>query len=226
MRCCGSCRVPHDAMVSVQGLSLPVAQDRPLPAVQRAYFYVVLLVAIQMIVLGVAKRLRVGAEIALGAPSGGFTGLPFVFAEFNRPREQYREQASLAIALLLVAVPAWYLHYRAADAAARRSLVERGSALRSAYLQIVVLVTALLVFGYGQRVLFLVLQATLVGDSTFFRLEPSWEARAAGALAMGIAAAGAARFHPLPPAPERAAGAGSGRPAVLWARGGDTLARV
>src|SRR5204862_306299 len=143
-----------------------VRRSRPLPAVQRAYFYVVLLVAIHMIVLGVANLLRVGAEIALGAPSGGFTGLPFVFAEFSRPREQYREQASLAIALLLVAVPAWYLHYRAADAAARRSLVERGSALRSAYLQIVVLVTALLVFGYGQRVLFLVLQAALVGDST------------------------------------------------------------
>ena len=71
-------------MVSVQGLSLPVAQDRPLPAVQRAYFYVVLLVAIHMIVLGVANLLRVGAEIALGAPSGGFTGLPFVFADFNR----------------------------------------------------------------------------------------------------------------------------------------------
>ena len=81
------------------------ATERPLPAVQRAYFYVVLLVAIHMIVLGLANLLRVGAEIALDAPSGGFTGLPFVFAEFNRPREQYREQASLAIALLLVAVP-------------------------------------------------------------------------------------------------------------------------
>ena len=115
MRCCGSCPGRHDADVSTE--------ERALPAVQRAYFYVVMLVAIHMIVLGVANLLRVGAEIALGAPSGGFTGLPFVFAEFNRPREQYREQASLAIALLLVAVPAWYLHYRAADAAARRSLV-------------------------------------------------------------------------------------------------------
>ena len=182
---------------------------------QRAYFYVVLLVAIHMIVLGVANLVRVGAEIALGAPSGGFTGLPFVFAEFNRPREQYREQASLAIALLLVAVPAWYLHYRAADAAARRSLLERGSALRSAYLQIVVLVTALLVFGYGQRVIHLVLQAALVGDSTFFRLEPSWEARAAGALAMVIAAAGALVFHVRLAAADRATGALSGRAAEL-----------
>src|SRR6266436_2147140 len=104
-------------MVSVQDLSVPAAQDRPLPAVQRAYFYVVLLVAIHMIVLGVANLLRVGAEIALGAPSGGFTGLPFVFAEFNRPREQYREQASLAIALLVVGLPAWIIHFRIAQRA-------------------------------------------------------------------------------------------------------------
>jgi len=190
-------------------------EDRPLPAVQRAYFYVVLLVAIHMIVLGVANLLRVGAEIALGAPSGGFTGLPFVFADFNRPREQYREQASLAIALLLVAVPAWYLHYRAADAAARRSLLERGSALRSAYLHIVVLVTALLVFGYGQRVLHLILQALLVGDSTVFPLEPSWPARAAGALVMAITAAGALVFHLRLAAADRATGALSGRAAAL-----------
>ncbi len=191
------------------------ATERPLPAVQRAYFYVVLLVAIHMIVLGVANLLRVGAEIALSAPSGGFTGLPFVFAEFNRPREQYREQASLAIALLLVAVPAWYLHYRAADGAARRSLQERGSALRSAYLQIVVLITALLVFGYGMRVLRLVLQAVLVGDNQFFSPEPSWEARAMGALAMVLAAAGALVFHVRVAAVDRAGGALSGRAAEL-----------
>jgi hypothetical protein len=191
------------------------ASERPLPAVQRAYFYVVLLVAIHMIVLGVANLIRVGAEIALDAPSGGFTGLPFVFAEFNRPHEQYREQASLAIALLLVAVPAWYLHYRAADGAARRSLQERGSALCSAYLQLVVLITALLVFGYGMRVLRLVLQAALVGNNQFFPLEPSWEARALGALAMVIAAAGALVFHLRVAAADRASGAHSGRAAEL-----------
>ena len=204
-------------MVSVQDLSLPAAQDRPVPAVQRAYFYIVLLVAIHMIVLGVANLLRVGAEIALGAPSGGFTGLPFVFAEFNRPREQYREQASLAIALLLVAVPAWYLHYRAADAAARRSLVERGSALRSAYLQIVILVTALLVFGYGQRVLRLVLMAWVVGPAStqFFGLEPDWVARAAGAFAMVVAAASTLVFHVRIASADRASVALSARAADL-----------
>ena len=74
--------------------------ERPLPTVQRAYFYLVALVAIHMVVLAVANLLRVGAELALGAPSGGFTGLPFVFNEFSRPRDLYREQASLAIAHL------------------------------------------------------------------------------------------------------------------------------
>jgi hypothetical protein len=181
-------------------------ERRALPAVQRAYFYIVALVAIHMVVLGVANLLRVGAEIGLGAPSGGFTGLPFVFAEFNRPRDLYREQASLAIALLLVGAPAWWLTFRAADAAARRSPEERGSALRSAYLHLVIFVTALLVFGYGQRVLRLVLQSILIGDDQFFRIEPNWDARAYGAAAMALAAAGALAFHVRASAADRAAG--------------------
>src|SRR3979409_595211 len=120
MRCCGSCRDHHDASVSLE--------DRPLPAVQRAYFYVVRRVAVHMIVLGVANLLRVGAEIALNAPSGGFTGLPFVFNDFNYPRELYREQVSLAIALLVVGGPAWWFSFRAADREARREVAARASA--------------------------------------------------------------------------------------------------
>src|SRR5678815_3907558 len=93
--------------------------SREQTAIQRAYVYVVALVAVHMIVLGVANVLRVLAEIALGAPSGGFTGLPFVFADFNQPRELYREQASLAIALLAVGTPAWWWHFRLAQRAAQ-----------------------------------------------------------------------------------------------------------
>src|SRR6266545_5766290 len=133
---CGPCRAPHDAEVS--------SQARALPAVQRAYFYAVALVAIHMIVLGVANLMRVGAEIALGAPSGGFTGLPFVFGDLSQPRELYREHVSLAIALLLVGVPAWLVHFRTAQAAVRRDMSERASALRSLYINLVVFVTALL----------------------------------------------------------------------------------
>jgi hypothetical protein len=167
--------------------------------IQRAYVYAVALVSIHMVVLGVANLLRVLAEIALGAPSGGFTGLPFVFADFNRPRDLYREQASLAIALLLVGTPAWWWHFRLAQRSAK-AVEERASALRSAYVHVVVFVTALLVFGYGQRALRLVLQGTTfgTGDSvpaTFFGLEPDWQARAAGAAAMALSAAIALAFH-------------------------------
>ena len=173
--------------------------DRPLPAVQRAYFYLVALVAIHMVVLAVANLLRVGAEIAMGAPSGGFTGLPFVFNEFSRPRELYREQASLAIALLVVGLPAWAIHFRIAQRAALRSVAERGSALRSFYLHLVVFVTALLVFGYGQRAAGLVLQGIFVGDNqrfpTYFGLEADWPARAAGAAMMALTAAVVLGYH-------------------------------
>src|SRR5437660_6227380 len=173
--------------------------DRPLPAVQRAYFYLVALVAIHMVVLAVANLLRVGAEIAMGAPSGGFTGLPFVFNEFNRPRELYREQASLAIALLVVGLPAWVIHFRVAQRAALRSVEERGSALRSFYLHLVVFVTALLVFGYGQRALGLVLQGMFIGANAqfpdYFGLEAEWPARAAGAAVMALTSAIVLGYH-------------------------------
>ncbi len=173
--------------------------DRPLPAVQRAYFYLVALVAIHMVVLAVANLLRVGAEIAMGAPSGGFTGLPFVFNEFSQPRELYREQASLAIALLVVGLPAWVIHFRVAQRAALRSVEERGSALRSFYLHLVVFVTALLVFGYGQRALGLVLQGMFIGANAsfpdYFGLEAEWPARAAGAAVMALTSAIVLAYH-------------------------------
>src|SRR3954468_1805072 len=155
--------------------AIPVTRAQTV--IQRAYVYVVALVAAHMIVLGVANILRVVAEMILDAPSGGFTGLPFVFADFARPRDQYREQASLAIALLAVGTPAWWWHFRMAQRAAH-AIEERASALRSLYVHVVVFVTALLVFGYGQRTLTLILQGTTFGSvdssSQFFGLEPEW----------------------------------------------------
>ena len=200
--------MPHDSRVT---------DPRPLPAIQRAYFYLVALVAIHMVVLAVANLLRVGAELALGAPSGGFTGLPFVFNEFNRPAAQYREQASLAIALLVVGLPAWLIHFRIAQRAALRSVEERSSALRSFYLHLVVFVTALLVFGYGQRALGLVLQGIFIGGSspTFFGLEADWPARAAGAAAMALTAAGALAYHVWLSNQDRRAVTIAGRAATL-----------
>jgi hypothetical protein len=131
----------------------------------------------------------------MNAPSGGFTGLPFVFNDFSRPSELYREQASLAIALLAVGGPAWWLSFHSADVAVRRDVAARGSAIRSLYVHLVIFVTALLVFGYGQRTLGLILQGTFAGALPAGFLEPAWPARAAGAGAMVLSAAGALAFH-------------------------------
>lgn len=204
----------HDARVTTAALSAPRAQS----IVQRAYVYIVALVAIHMVVLGVANILRVLAEIALGAPSGGFTGLPFAFADVSRARSDiYREQASLAIALLAVGTPAWWIHFRMAQRAADLA-EERSSALRSLYVHIVVFVTALLVFGYGQRALRLVLQGVTFGDpgtGPTYGLEPEWQARAAGAAAMALAAAVVLVFHLRLSAADRAAVAVTGRAAAI-----------
>lgn len=194
-----------------------VATPRAQTIVQRAYVYAVALVAVHMVVLGVANILRVLAELALGAPSGGFTGLPFVFADVSRARgEIYREQASLAIALVVVGAPAWWLHFRMAQRAAN-ALEERSSALRSLYVHLVVFVTALLVFGYGQRALRLLLQGMTFGSGdvpvTSYGLEPEWPARAAGAGAMAIAAAVTLAFHLRLSTSDRRAASISGRAA-------------
>ena len=164
--------------------------------VQRAYLYIIALVAIHMVVLGVANILRVLAELALGAPSGGFTGLPFRVNDFSRPRELYREQASLGIALAAVGAPVWWWAFGSAQRVAR-DVVERASWVRSAYIHVVVFVTALLVFGYGQRALRLVLQGVTFGDpaTRSFGLEEQWLAGAAGAGAMALCAAVALVFH-------------------------------
>lgn len=172
------------------------AAPRAQTLVQRAYVYIVALVAIHMVVLGVANILRVLAELALGAPSGGFTGLPFLFNDVSRPRELYREQASLGIALVAVGAPVWWWAFGSVQRVAR-DLEERASWVRSAYVHIVVFVTALLVFGYGQRALRLVLQGVTFGEpaTRSFGLEQQWQAGAAGALAMALAAAAALVFH-------------------------------
>lgn len=196
-----------------------------MPVLQSAYVYVVALVAIHMVVLAVANLLRVAAEVALGAPSGGFTGLPFLFAEGrSQPGDLYREHLSLAIALLLVGAPMWILHFRAAQRAAERDPVQRGSPLRAAYLQVVIFVTALLVFAYAQSALRQALEASLIeplkeaplglgGPSGDPSVAP---ARVAGAFAMVAAAGVALGLHLRLARADLAMAAVSRAAAVLW----------
>lgn len=123
-----------------------------MPRIQQAYVHVTCLVAIHMAVLGAANVLRVLAELALGAPSGSFLGLPFIFAEgFSRPASVHREQMSLALALLLIGGPVWAFHWRSAQRAARASEGDRRSPIRAFYLYLVMFVTALLVFFHLQH---------------------------------------------------------------------------
>ena len=102
---------------------------------------------------------------------------------------------------------------------AASAVEERTSVLRSFYIHTVVFVTALLVFGYGQRALRLVLQGTTFGSGdvspTFFGLEPEWQARAAGAAAMAIAASIALVFHLRLSSADRRVTAIGGRAAEL-----------
>ncbi|TMC74696.1 MAG: hypothetical protein E6J13_01195 [Chloroflexi bacterium] len=153
-----------------------------------------------MVVLGVANLLRVLAEVALGAQFGQFTALPFLFWSLSRASEVHREQASLAIALILVGAPAWFFHFRVVERAARASVVERTSPIRSFYVHAVVFTMAMLVFSYGQAALGLALQGLFFGGWPTFGpggigLDPSWQARSAGAAAMALAAAVVLAYH-------------------------------
>jgi hypothetical protein len=172
---------------------------RPLPALQRAYFYLVALVAIFMVVLGVANLLRVGAELTFPGSPGAFTGLPFLTWSFTPSGDIRREQASLAIALIAVGMPVWFFHFRAVQRAADVAVVERASAMRSFYVHAVVFVAAILVTAYGSRTLSLVLQGAAAESTTFgsgpFGLDAQWRPRAAGAAAMAVAAAAALAYH-------------------------------
>ena len=115
----------------------------------RAYIYLVALVAIHMVVLGTANLIRVGAEILLQAPSRGFEGLPFVFVDYNQPSLVYRSQFSLALALAMVGGVGWVVHWGIATRVVRRVPAERRAGVRSFYLNLVDLVTALLCLGFG-----------------------------------------------------------------------------
>jgi hypothetical protein len=119
------------------------------PRIQQAYVYIVCAIAIHMVVLGLANVVRVLVELAAGTPPAAFLGLPFLFAEGSSRPGQTREQISLALALVLIGAPAWYLHWRGAQRAAERTTDDRASPVRSGYLHLVTFVTALLVFSHA-----------------------------------------------------------------------------
>jgi len=179
-----------------------------LAAPARAYLYLVALVAIHMVVLGTANLLRVGAEVLLQAPSRGFEGLPFVFVDYNQPSLVYRSQFSLALALAMVGGAGWLVHWGIATRVMRRAPAERGTSIRSLYLNLVDLVTALLCLGFGVAFLSGLVNA-LLGQPFFGkssggaqiawnpRFDGSYLAGMVGQLSMVLVAGAVLTYHVL-----------------------------
>lgn len=168
-----------------------------MPRVQQAYVYITCLVTMHMAVLGGANIVRILAELALGAPSGTFLGLPFLFAEGpSRAGAIHREQVSLALALVLIGGPAWLFHWRAAQRAARTAELDRRSSLRSFYLQLVIFVTTLLVFFHAQQGLGHALTAIIRPRQGMFGFQQGEPApQIAASLSMVVVAAAAWWYH-------------------------------
>src|SRR5688572_21363159 len=153
-----------------------------------------------MVLLGLANAARVLVELATGTPPAAFLGLPFLFAEGSSRPGQTREQISLALALVLIGAPAWYLHWRGAQRAAARSDEDRASPLRSGYLHLVTFVTALLVFVHAHFALTGVLgewlqQAPASGQLGGDLFAPPLAQRVIGPLAMVAVAGPTWAFH-------------------------------
>src|SRR5206468_1154707 len=96
-------------------------ESRTLPAVQRAYLYIVALVAIHMVVLALANLLRVRPGPLVGA-------LPGFSLE---PAWQARAAGAAAMALSAAAALAFHLRVSLAD---RRAVVVGGRAAESRHL--------------------------------------------------------------------------------------------
>jgi hypothetical protein len=109
--------------------------------IRRLYFYLVLYVSVSMLMTGLATLIRVLLERLLDVPSSGFFG-SFV------GREQIQEQTALGIALVVIGLPVWGLHWRAVQKWLRgtQGTADRTSALRRLYIYGVLLTTAFVTY--------------------------------------------------------------------------------
>ena len=110
--------------------------------IRRLYFYLVLYASLSMVLVGLATLGRVLLEQLFGATSSGVG-----FGLFGG-REQFREQTALGIALTVIGLPVWLVHWRAVGdwLSGPNGEDEQGSGLRRLYLYAVLLTCALTVF--------------------------------------------------------------------------------
>ncbi len=116
--------------------------------IRRLYFYLILYVSLSMLLVGLATLLRVLLERVLTVPSTGLFGL---FVGY----EQVREQTALGIALVVIGLPVWLLHWRVVHGwlAGPLGTDDRASALRRLYLYAVLMTTGLATYLAGRDLL-------------------------------------------------------------------------
>ena len=121
---------------------------------RRLYFYLVAYVSLVMLLTGLATLVRVLLEQLLGLDSSGLLWGAFA------GREQFREQTAFGIALTVIGLPAWLLHWRVAQGWLTVSAVEgavqddeRTSGLRRLYLYGVLVTTTLTAYSAGRDLL-------------------------------------------------------------------------
>jgi hypothetical protein len=107
--------------------------------VRRLYFYLVCYLSLSMLLTGLATLLHVLLEQIVAGDAGSV--LPGALTG----RDQFREQTAFGIALTVIGLPVWLLHWRSVQGWLRgpRGEDERRSALRRLYLYGVLATTAL-----------------------------------------------------------------------------------
>jgi hypothetical protein len=109
--------------------------------VRRLYFYLISAVSLAVVGVGLVNLLRLALSSIWEALGGEQV--------ISQDPDYLRRQLSLYTALIVVALPIWFFHWRAAERAARGAgaepLAERGSPIRSLYLSLVLAVS--FVFG-------------------------------------------------------------------------------
>ena len=133
--------------------------------VRRLYFYLVLYASLGMVLVGLATVIRVLLEQLLGVTSSGigFPGGNAVFAG----REWFREQTAVGIALTVVGLPVWLLHWRAVRGwvAGADGADEQASALRRLYVYGALLTTAISTYLAGRDAVAELLRLPLAFES-------------------------------------------------------------
>jgi len=128
--------VGHEQLV--RGELVRAAETPQQAMVRRLYFYLVAAVALGVFWFGLTDLLRVGLELALGTRS-----------PFDAGGYWWRERLGLALALVVVGGPTWWLHWWVMQVRAREVSAsgadERRSTLRKIYLYGVAFIGAVLV---------------------------------------------------------------------------------